>query len=117
MEVYLPGLPQDLSDQGLKEQLSRYTKALTIQDWSCQKPRKRDFGFITFLHAKDGERFLTRHQHRPDSGIDVAGETKIKVRLDILGHTVNCKRSTKSPDGFLLKSLAKSAEDRAQAQQ
>jgi hypothetical protein len=117
MEVYLPGLPQDLSHQGLQAQLIRYTEALSIQDWSCQKPRKRAFGFITFLHPEDAERFLTRHQQRPDSGIDVAGKPKIKVGLVILGHTVNCKRSTKSPDGFLLRSLAKAAEDRAQAQQ
>jgi RNA recognition motif-containing protein len=117
MEVYLQNLPPDLTDQGLKDQLSRYIKALSIQDWSCQKPRKRDFGFLTFLHPKDGERFLERHQHRPDSGIDVAGYAQFAVRLGILGNTVKCKRSNKAPDEFLLKSLVKSAEDRVQAKQ
>jgi hypothetical protein len=112
MEVYLQNLPPDLTDQALKEQLSRFTKALSIQEWSCQKPRKRPFGFMTFLHHKDGERFLKHHQQRPDSGTDIAGIARSTARLIISGHNVGCKRSNKAPDIFLLKSMVKSAEDR-----
>ncbi|KAH7410523.1 rna-dependent rna polymerase [Phaeosphaeria sp. MPI-PUGE-AT-0046c] len=108
MEVYLQDLPPDLTDQGLKDQLSRFTKALSIQDWSCQKPRKRSFGFLTFLHHKDGERFLTKYQ----PGIGQSGSL-----LVLSGQKSRCKRSTKVPDEFLLKSMIKSAEDRAKAQQ
>lgn len=61
MEVYLQNLPSDLTDQGLKDQISRFTKALSIQDWSCQKPRKKTFGFLTFLNPRDGEHFLKQH--------------------------------------------------------
>jgi RNA recognition motif-containing protein len=117
MEVYLQNLPPDLTDQGLKEQLSRFTKALSIQDWSCQKPRKRPFGFLTFLYQEDGERFLEQFQQRPDSGINLADIARSTARLIISGYNVGCKRSNKPPDEFLIKSLIKSAEDRLQPQQ
>jgi hypothetical protein len=117
MEVYLQNLPPDLTDHGLKDQLNRYTTALGIQEWSCQKPRKRPFGFLTFLHHKDGDRFLEHYQQRPDSGINIAGIARSNARLIISGHNVVCKRSNKHPDEFLLKSLIKSAEDRLKPQQ
>jgi hypothetical protein len=117
MEVYLQNLPPDLTDRSLKDQLNRFTKALSIQEWSCQKPRKRPFGFLTFLYQKDGESFLKHHQQRPDSGISITGIARSDSRLIIAGHNVTCKRSNKAPDEFLLKSLTKAAEDRLQAQQ
>jgi hypothetical protein len=103
MEVYLQDLPLHLTDQGLKDQLTPPTKFLGIQDWSCQKPRKKPFGFITFLSSKDAEKFLKRYQHQS--------------RLVILGTPVRCKRSNKDPDRFLVKSLENSAEERLQAKQ
>ena len=108
MEVYLQNLPSHLTDQGLKDQLSRFTKTLSIQDWSCQKPRKRPFGFLTFLHPRDGERFLKQYQ---------PGTRQSASLLVLSGQRIQCKRSKKIPDEFLLKSMIKTAEDRLKAQQ
>jgi hypothetical protein len=112
MDVFLRNLPADLTDQGLKGQLIRFTKALNIYDWSCQKPRSKSFGFITFLHPQDGEKFLRHHgQNRS------LGKSKSGMGLEILGTKIYCKCSNRDPDQYLLKSLTKSAEDRYQENQ
>ncbi|KAF1921282.1 RNA dependent RNA polymerase-domain-containing protein [Ampelomyces quisqualis] len=115
MEVYLHGLPPHLTDFGLKEQLGRFTKALRISDWSCQKPRKRAYGFLTFLHPEDGERFLAQHQQAALPGAHRASAPLRDAQIVILGIKISCRRSNKNPDSFLLKSLVKAAEDRLKA--
>lgn len=112
MDVFLQNLPADLTDQGLRGQLVRFIQALNIHDWSCQKPRTKPFGFITFLHPQDGERFLlhhgqTRSQRKSKSGMG----------LEILGTKIYCECSNRDPDQYLLKTLTKSAEDRHQENQ
>jgi hypothetical protein len=99
MEVFLYNIPSDLTDRALQTQLTQHTKRLGIEDWSCQKPRRKNFGGITFLHLDEGHRFLRQY-----SG---------PARLFIFGQPVTCRLSNRgAPDAFLLKSLAKSAEDR-----
>lgn len=115
MEVYLQGLPPHFTDQGLKQQLSRFTKPLGIFDWSCQKPRKRNYGFITFLNQNDGEYFLKQNQQPVRPGPQLANAQPRDALIVILGTRVFCKRSNKNPDPFLLKSLVKAAEDRLKA--
>ncbi|KAL1600457.1 hypothetical protein SLS60_006843 [Paraconiothyrium brasiliense] len=114
MEVFMRGLPLDLTDQGLQNHLAPVVKALYIKDWSCQKPRKKTFGSVTFLLYTDGQRFLQRHgeQAMPP---EMFSKPKSKARLKILDRYVYCSLSKKSPDPFLLKCLKKSAEDRRAA--
>src|SRR4051812_5438237 len=110
MDVFLPKLPAHLTDQVLHTQLAGFTEALNIQDWSCQKPRRKPFGNITFLHLQDGERFLQRHERR-----SFLGMPRSEVPLVIFGAEVLCRRSNREPDPFLLKTMTKSAKDRSQA--
>ncbi|KAF2115325.1 RNA dependent RNA polymerase-domain-containing protein [Lophiotrema nucula] len=117
MEVFMGNLPRHLTDQGLKTQLVPFTKALNILDWSCQKPRKKTFGSITFLHARDGEQFLRHHEQEPTGRLNRAGQPQHKARLQILNTPVFCKPNTRALDPFLLKSLEKAAEDRQKAKQ
>lgn len=116
MEVFLPHLPAHLTDQGLKAQLAHFTKALDIHDWTCQKPRKKPFGSITFLNPKDGQRFLQQYG-QPFQGPSYNRDPHDKARLVILNSEVHCRRSNRAPDPFCLKSLSKSAEDRRKAEQ
>ncbi|KAJ4360687.1 uncharacterized protein N0V89_001254 [Didymosphaeria variabile] len=111
MEVFMRGLPLDLTDQGLRTHLAPLVKALYIKDWSCQKPRKKTFGSVTFLLYTDGQKFLQGHgeQAMPPG---MFSKYQSKARLMILGKHVYCSLSKKSPDPFLLKCLTKSAEDR-----
>lgn len=114
MEVFLHNLPPQLTDQSLKIQLGRFIDALNIRDWSCQKPRKKHFGFLTFLHVKDGELFL--HYHRQPPNWHPGSKKAPYQPLSILGRDVSCSASKKSPEPFLLKSLEKAADDRRQAE-
>jgi hypothetical protein len=106
MEVFLRKLPPHLTDQSLRTQLETFTQSLGITDWSCQKPRGKPFGNITFLRPLDGERFLQQY------GGKTLGNGQRTSPLVILGSLVQCQLSTKVPDPFLLKSLEKAVDDR-----
>jgi hypothetical protein len=112
MEVFLTGLPPDLTDRSLQSQLTPYLETVNIRDWSCQKPRKKPFGNITFLRADDGQRFLQRYE-RPS----FPGAKRYATGLVIFGSRVTCKLSNRLPDTFLLRSLTKSAAEREEADQ
>ncbi|KAF2271259.1 RdRP-domain-containing protein [Westerdykella ornata] len=99
MEVFLYNLPSHLTDRALRTQLNAYLGTQGINDWSCHKVKKKNYGTITFLYRNQGEWFL-----------QVYGS---KSKLTILGRSIDCKLSNRGPpDEFLLKSLLKSAKDR-----
>ncbi|KAF1842606.1 RdRP-domain-containing protein [Cucurbitaria berberidis CBS 394.84] len=99
MELFMHNLPPHITDNELKRHLTPLVNSLGIRDWSCQKQRKKKFGNITFLYANDGTRFQKQ------------------TPVVILNTPAYCKPSKYDPDPFLLKSLAKSAEDRQEAEQ
>ncbi|KAI2616222.1 RdRP-domain-containing protein [Hypoxylon sp. NC1633] len=115
LEVYIGNLQPDLTDHGLKTQLKPFiTDGLVITDWACQKARGRSWGTVTFLHKIQGEKFLTIHGEQIIPGLYRNGKPQSRARLTILGKAAYCKRSTKLPDPFLLRTLVKTAEDLAQ---
>ncbi|KAI1456489.1 RdRP-domain-containing protein [Annulohypoxylon moriforme] len=106
LEVFIPDLPVGLTDHSLRKQLDPYiTGALSIKEWSCEKNRGKTFGNITFLYRGHGEKFLDTYgnqrfrRHNPPT------------RLILLGREVQCRRSNRNPNPYLLKSLLKTAED------
>lgn len=107
----MENLPPDLTDQGLRKQLVPFMKALYVNDWYCQKPRKKPFGTVVFLLSPDGQRFLQQHgeQTLPSKGLT---KPRSKARLTIMGKYVYCNLSKNRADPFALKCLAKLAEDR-----
>ncbi|KAF2449704.1 RdRP-domain-containing protein [Karstenula rhodostoma CBS 690.94] len=114
MEVFMRGMPPDLTDHGLRNHLAPLMKILHINDWSCQKPRKKGFGSVTFLLYPDGQRFLQQHGEQVmPSGM--FSKPQFKARLTVLGRYVYCSLSKKPADPFTLKHLAKAAEDRRTA--
>jgi hypothetical protein len=104
-------MPPDLTDHGLEDHLAPLMEALYINDWSCQKPRKKAFGSVTFLLYTDGQRFLQQHgeQAIPTT---MFSKPLSKARLMIMGKHVYCSLSKKAADPFLLKCLVRSAEQR-----
>lgn len=115
MEVFMRNLPIDLTDQGLSNHLSPIIKALHIQDWTCQKPRKRNFGTVTFLHCQDGHKFLQRHGQEPKPLLMPGAKQQFKARLKILNNWVYCNPSNKAVDQFQLKHMLRAAEERRAA--
>ncbi|OAG12010.1 RdRP-domain-containing protein [Paraphaeosphaeria sporulosa] len=114
MEVFLRNMPPDLTDHGFRNHLAPFMKTLHINDWHCLKPRKKSFGTITFLLYPDGQRFLQQHGEEA-MPFTILSKPQFKARLTIMGRLVYCNLSKKQADPFLLKSLAKSAEDRCTA--
>jgi hypothetical protein len=104
-------MPPDLTDHGLRNHLAPLMKSLHINDWSCQKPRKKAFGSVTFLLYPDGQRFLQQHGQQAIPSAKFS-KPQFKARLMIMDKYVYCSLSKYPADPFLLKSLAKSAEDR-----
>lgn len=122
-------LPEDLTVGGLKVQLEPFLRDLGIVDFHCEKPGKRRFGHITFLHKSDGDKFLARHgeeflpnQGPPNSfrahhgGNGRRGQRgdrpRTRPRLSIMGKGVHCRLSDRTADEITLRTLAGAAEDR-----
>ncbi|KAL2862244.1 RNA dependent RNA polymerase-domain-containing protein [Aspergillus lucknowensis] len=82
-------------------------RALGIVDYSCDKPRKKRFGNITFLNAADGRKFLVSHGETA-----IKGSTRSKSNLKLLGTHVYCKPSNRDPHEYALKALAHAANER-----
>ncbi|KAJ4152966.1 hypothetical protein LMH87_009481 [Akanthomyces muscarius] len=61
MEVFLRGVPKDLSDDSLRHELTPLMRRLGVEDWSCDKPKKKTQAWLTFLRAEDGAAFLARY--------------------------------------------------------
>ncbi|KAI2463835.1 RdRP-domain-containing protein [Annulohypoxylon bovei var. microspora] len=109
LEIFLPDLPVGLTDHSLRKQLNPYiTIALKINEWSCEKNRGKSFGNITFLYRTHGERFLDVYGDQP---VHRFSQSRSRARLTLLGRDVRCRKSKKSPNPYLLKSLLKTAED------
>ncbi|KEY67806.1 hypothetical protein S7711_04117 [Stachybotrys chartarum IBT 7711] len=105
MDVFLRNLPARLTDKSLSTQLATAVEALGIEDWDCQKFGNKTFGILTFLRPQDGERFLQKHGQRPFIA---------QTPLVILGNIVQCQRSNKPLNPFVIKSLTRSADERRQ---
>ncbi|KAL4862886.1 hypothetical protein BDV12DRAFT_178207 [Aspergillus spectabilis] len=107
MEVFLRNLPVDLSPDGLKHQLASLMRPLAIKDWTCEKPRKKRYGHIAFLHQADGERFLASHGEIPQPGLK-----RPRPNLIMLGSDVFCTLSKREPHEYTIKALEHAAYER-----
>lgn len=112
LAVFMANVPGDLTAQALITQLSPFLKKLSIEDWTCDKPRGKTFGILTFLHRKEGQIFLNRHGQQPIPGASFLSKHNMRAHLSLLGKPVYCKESDKEVDSTLLKVLERNAEER-----
>ncbi|PKS05598.1 hypothetical protein jhhlp_008116 [Lomentospora prolificans] len=105
MEVYLQGLPLGLSQASFQSSLQGCMTNLGIVDWSCQDPGRRDFGFVLFLNASDGTKFLQRFGA-------VRTETP---RLFILGKPIFASKGKRAPDKLRIRHLKYQKDQKALA--
>ncbi|KAF7533327.1 hypothetical protein G7054_g7182 [Neopestalotiopsis clavispora] len=112
MEVHLANLPADISDYQLKKFLGEMISALRIEDWTCQKAPRKNFGTLSFLRPADGEVFLRQHGELATTLLDRQGRPRMKARLVIMNKNVYCRRSFREVDIFMLRSLQKDAKER-----
>ncbi|KAM7201330.1 RNA-dependent RNA polymerase 1 [Rhypophila sp. PSN 637] len=128
MEVFLRNLPADLTDRSLSSQLKPHTDKLQIDEatYQCEKYKKKDMGYIIFLHKADGDKFLSAHeevivtppQSRPPRYYDLSAKhPTTQARLSILGRQVLCKKSGRQLREHALKAIHYNVEQRKVQQQ
>lgn len=111
-------LPSDLTEDGLGIQLEPFMKRLAIVDYLCEKPKKKPFGFVTFLDRRDGERFLALHgQEDLPQDIFTHRRSRLKSNLQFMGTLIYCKLNNRPPQEFALKTLQYAAEQRQRPSQ
>ncbi|KAL4877131.1 RNA dependent RNA polymerase-domain-containing protein [Aspergillus karnatakaensis] len=107
MEVFLRNLPPDLTSDALKKQLATFMKPLGVKDWDCEKPKKRGYGHLVFLHGADRDRFLASYGEIPQPG-----NRRSKPNMKILGFDVFCAMSSREPHEYTVKALQHAAHER-----
>lgn len=96
MDLYLQGLPRNVSKKTLESGLQPYMNALGVQYWSCNNPFKKDFAFVSFLRTQDANAFLQRH-----------GASRPKApKLHIFNSAIYVTKSKKPPDMVEIQHLA-----------
>lgn len=116
MELFLRGVPKDLSDDTLRHELSPFMTKLSIADWACEKPKKRTQAWLTFLKKEDGAQFLAVHgkvvaptQPKAAGMMNMASSMRRQgtdiPRLQILHCPVFVEKSSKEPDHLILNHL------------
>ncbi|CAJ2512005.1 Uu.00g076300.m01.CDS01 [Anthostomella pinea] len=114
MLVFMSNLPPKMTEEGLRIQLLPLITEHGVHDWSCQKPKGKNIGFLSFLRRREGEWFLASYGEQIIPGaIGPDGKQRSRSRLKLLRMSVFCKQSDKPLDPFLYKTLVKAAEDRA----
>ncbi|KAI1108683.1 RNA dependent RNA polymerase-domain-containing protein [Nemania sp. NC0429] len=114
LAVFMGNVPSDLTAPAFKTQLSPFLEQLRIEDWTCDKPRGKAFGILTFLHRKDGQIFLNKHGEQPVPGAPLTSSKhgRMRAHLSLLGKPVYCRESDNGPDPMLLKVIEMNAEER-----
>lgn len=107
MEVFLHNLPLELTEHGLKGQLDLVMGKLRIIDYQCEKPKRKRFGYITFLDKRDGEHFLIVHDQEP-----LHARTGARSRLQLIGSDIYCMPSNKKAKDFAVKNLQYASDQR-----
>lgn len=115
MDVFMRNLPPDLTDRSLERLMQPFMEKLSIQDYLCEKQRKKTIAFLTFLHQRDGEKFLQHHGEEPlSTGMSGFGlspgyprspahkHPPSRARLSLTGRQIFCKVSNRKPQQFAL---------------
>lgn len=127
MEVLLRNVPQDLSDTDLHRELTPFMNALGIEEWACDKNRRRSNAWITFLKDSDGRKFLSKHEKLRGPPTQVFGvaspanmfKPQLKrndtPRLHILKSPVFVEQSNRPVDKHTISHLKHSMEEKKRA--
>lgn len=109
MEVQVRNVPRQATWKVLDNFMKPYLQGLSIKNVHWTKHKDRTNAILTFLHARDGERFLLQHgqvRYKDNK------TTRIRQLLKFLGQPVYFEKSNNAPDDVILRGLAKEDKDR-----
>ena len=118
MDVYVRNVPQQSTENSLKNFLKPFFLDLSIRSVHCTKPKDKTIAFLTFLHLSDAETFL-QHYGQTKNLTPYIGSQRSQprpkinsVNLRFLGQPIYCQKSTNDANPYLLRVLAKEEKDR-----
>ncbi|KAK0108656.1 hypothetical protein ONS95_003448 [Cadophora gregata] len=118
MDVHIRNVPQQSTENSLRNFLKPFLLALSIRSVYCNKPKDKKFAFLTFLHLNDAETFLQNYGQTKNQ-TQYAGSQRSQprpkvtsVNLRFLGQPIYCQKSNNEANPYLLRVLAKEEKDR-----
>ncbi|KAJ9606772.1 hypothetical protein H2200_008781 [Cladophialophora chaetospira] len=114
MEVFVRNVPLRATESDFSKFMRPILSNLNIHDWQCQKRKQKTFASLTFLDAKDAERFLALYGQAGFTGLSLAAK---KATLMYLGVPLLFSLSKKQPDSLALKCLEMEKKSRLAAKQ
>ncbi len=110
MQVVIRNVPEQVTNNVLRNSLQPYMDKLSIQKYDCQKHAQKRFAFLTFLNSQDGDRFLIEYgQNKPTKT-----ESIPPAKIQILSTPIYCEISRKPPDPQVLSNLGKDIKAKRQ---
>ncbi|KAI5458153.1 RNA dependent RNA polymerase-domain-containing protein [Mariannaea sp. PMI_226] len=113
MEAILRNVPKDLTSDTLEDALMDHMKKLGIQEFGCEKPRRRTMAWVQFLNPADGTKFLRKYEkisHQPSANDENAAPghfgkpKKLKdiARLHLLKTPIYVSRSNRKDEDQMM---------------
>lgn len=107
-------VPVDLTEEILLSHLKPLMGQLLITHYLCNKPKTRNFAFLTFLNLHDGERFLYRYGQ--NAGSIETNESQALSGLKIMDNFVHFSPSSRQRNGklpeFALRALQHATQEK-----
>ncbi|KAK0710786.1 RNA dependent RNA polymerase-domain-containing protein [Lasiosphaeris hirsuta] len=105
MEVFMHGLPPELTDRTLRNRLEPYMAEISIVYYNCEKPKGKKFGKVVFYRYEDGLKFLSHYGETPSPGDHASfhrpgqrnRSSQTTPRLKLEGRDVYCRLSDRNP--------------------
>ncbi|TVY82362.1 RNA-dependent RNA polymerase [Lachnellula suecica] len=113
MEIHIRNVPAQATENALRNFLKPYFHQLSIFNVHCQKPRDKPYAQLTFLNIDNARRFLEYHGQVREVGNRRSVKASLKaINLKFLGQPIYCERSNRDANPYLLRVLAREAEER-----
>jgi hypothetical protein len=138
MEVHIRNVPEQVTENGLKQFLKPHLHKLSILSYHCQKQRGKKYASLTFLYIRDGERFLAHYgqvripfgqasnlssrrtvstltpnaSNTRSQGFRIASASNYAVNLTFLNQPIYCEKSNREGDLFLFRVLEREEKAR-----
>jgi hypothetical protein len=107
MEVFIRDVPEQVTENVLRNLLRPYMNDQGIKTYHCRKQQQKKFAFLLFLHIHDGNKFLHAYgQNKPPKTVPM-----IPPKIQILSIPIYCVISNKPPNVHMLNSLAKEEKE------
>jgi hypothetical protein len=109
MEIFVRGVPERATENQTTNFFRPILSKHSIENWHCQKRKRKSFATLTFLSSKDGEKILSLYGQM-ENGLGHNYLLLSRTNLTFQGNKLLCSLSNKPPDPLALRSLEMDAK-------